>query len=311
LISYDVGILINIDELIIKEGNQCNQAKLNGANCKKCIFTIINVVKVFGVLEVDSIEHFNSIRVKSETAKYFLMSLSEYISNDISLLSKWHKRDGVEPIINEKTMFTGPLFLFNMEKNRIEKLSEPKTFRFVLNGRVVIKTKKKEDVILYQYDPKSYEYKTIGGSIEKDDISIRDAAIREFNEELKLTHMKYMTDYKLKEFYTCKHKKLSSSTGAYSDYEPHFFHAYDFDASKLELSETERWISIREIKNKVTDNGVKIYYVDDEFVEELERLSYSFRRKFKLLEVIKNRKWEVVGIFIGILSLLITIIVSK
>lgn len=111
---------------------------------------VFHVLKIFSAVEYKEDSPFlkSTIKANSILSKYFLHSLAEYIYNDLSIL--------LEPITpNSRHPFINPDFLYNMERYRVSKVSNPKPIRHVDVAQFIIKTKlkgKKEDYFLMQFD---------------------------------------------------------------------------------------------------------------------------------------------------------------
>lgn len=246
------------------------------SECERCILSTLTFLNVLGVIELTE----STLKIKSLTAKYFISSYINYFSNDLKLFTNWEEQKGKLPELKENNMFFGPNFLYYMEKRRVETCSNSLPIRYGDVSRVIIKTKYKgKYCYLMQFDPKTHQYKTIGGNKELFDRDNVETLKREISEELPKSKLTYNENYKLKLMCNSKERIISSVFGAYTEYDLHFYHAYEINGDELILAQNDRWITIDEIKKRRADDGVEVFHMSQEVISEMESLQSSIKLK--------------------------------
>lgn len=287
--------------------------KQNGVNCETCILSMLSMLHFFGVISFVQIDNLTAIKIKSLPAKYFIMSLKEYVSNGLTLLSKWEENKGKIPATDEKNIFSGPQFLYYMEEKRVKECKNAAPIRRGEVARAIFKARSieyHEDAYLFQYDSKTMQYKIIGGNVESYDKSPQDAIIREIQEELRASHLSYGKNYKLTPLHESSNRLISYVYGAYSEYKNYFFYVYSFNEKDLILGGHDRWITTTEIKNCKTREGDAIFPLDNELLEKIEKLLPSIeignkKRYFNILNKMNSDKAQVI---IGVIGILVAIL---
>lgn len=269
--------LRDISKMREKDRVDCPFSNNNQNQCESCILMIVNFLELFGLLSVENRYERNYIKLSSEVSKLMILSLKEYFENDLKLIDHWDEVKGLYTELNENTMFSGTTFLYEMERQRINALDNPKPIKYGDVAKVFIKSKiKGEDCFLFQFDSNVSQYKLIGGMKKSSDKDIRAAMIREIKEELHKSNMIFNKDYKLTKISEINQKLLSKKFGAYCEYNITFFHAYNIENKKLKLSNLDRWISVSEIKNGRTNDDQEIFPIEKSLLDLVNAQNYSF-----------------------------------
>ncbi len=305
------------DDDAVSLENICSSALNNNPSCKYCLQTLIAFLQVFDVVSVKNNTDI-TIKAKSQSAIYFLRSLALYIRNNHKFSTNWDRR-GVGDIKSiDHILSTGTHIVYLMEKRRTEEYKDYTPIRKEIVSQVIIKARirgYRKSVYLMQYDSNAHQYQLIGGrrrSTENDPLTVMK---REFREELPLNQLRYGIDYELKEIAKdLKIKKLSRTFGAYTEYNFTIYHA-TIKNNKLALGPNDKWISLNELLSGKTNDDVNIpneiiCKIDDVLGSGIEGLKDSINeiQKRKIIEIIKARIFEVVGIAIGIIALILSIL---
>lgn len=249
--------------------------------CNHCVLSLAVILSVLGVIELRYKENEpNGFIIKSLTAKYFILSFAEYVQNGLELFSQWEEDKGRFPVITENNIFFGVQFLNLMEAKRIEACPSSRVLGLHENSRVIIKSQKDgKDVILYQYDPKSSQYKLIGGSKTPEDKNFLETIKREIREELLLSTLRYNDTYKLNKVHEVSLNRISYRFGGYVTNKAEFYHMYGVEEKNIKLGQHDRWIKLSEIRANKTLDGADIYPIDRELYDKLSNLGYSIKNK--------------------------------
>lgn len=270
-----IVVLNKIIEKPVRERVLLNEL-MDEKSCYGCIHSLLYFLDVFGVVEFND----EYLKIKSDKARYFIFSIKEYISEGMLLFDGWSDIKGVSLETREDNIFKGTQFLHLMEKRRLHHCPHPKILRKGQVARVIIKAHiDNEDCILFQYDDKTQQFKTIGGNGDDSDVSLESTVKREIREELPICRkLHHSGSYKLVKLYHETRVTVSNTHGALSEYEVHFFLMIDVpDMSYFDLQPNDRWISIDEIKNGVTKDNKAIYETSRDLFNDIESAQYSIR----------------------------------
>jgi 8-oxo-dGTP pyrophosphatase MutT (NUDIX family) len=276
-------------------------------NCRVCLKPILYMLQGLGVLLITE-EH---IMVKSITSSLFIKSFKEYIINNLSILTGWEDLKGKPLQINEQNVLLSEAFLYSMEKKRVDLLGpEANVLKVYDICRVAFKAKINNRVCyLMQYGFRTNNYALIGGGIEPSDRNAYAAMIREISEELPEAGLKIDTNYKLKEILRSeqKDKFISNKYGVYTGYNMTIYLAYDVDPSVLKKIDNKMnsWISEKEIKKGIANDGKAIFPIKDDLMDALRTSARSFEKgAFNLVEWIEDHKIEaIVSLLASILGI--------
>jgi hypothetical protein len=297
----------------------CTSASENNPACVNCAQTIITFLHVFDAIIIVN-ESNNKIRVKakSQTATYFLRSLAQYIRNNYKLATNW-EREGVGDYSSlDQILTSGAYLVYLMESNRVDEYNDLTPIRKECVSEVIIKARirgKSKPMYLMQYDPGAQQFQLIGGRMRSADGDVFTVMKRKIREELAQNNLVYDRDYDLIELVTnLTLKSLSRTYGAYSEYDFTIYQAL-IKRKQLILGHNDKWVTYDEILEGKTKQGIKIsskivIEVDNKLPGGLEGLKLSLDeiQKRPISEILKEKKWELVGIIIGIIGVILTIL---
>lgn len=197
------------------------------------------------------------IKASSQTAKYMLESLANFVENGQKLVDDWHTR-GVYREQNGAFQNAATL-LYEMEKRRIALQGNPPPSRREEVAQVLIKRSNPETgkaEFLLQYDKNANQFQLIGGRHKAQDGEIAVTMVREIEEEL-ADDLQLSHDYELVLVIDDMSPvpSLSPTFGALTEY--HFW-VYHMRGLKqpLSLQENDAWVSLDEVlAGKVHWNG--------------------------------------------------------
>ena len=302
----------------------CPSLKSGNSYCNACTQTVLEFLKVFAVIKISpgNDESGIKIKAKSQTALYFLRSLAAYIRQGLTLISNWGDKTMVEQ--SPSTSFalrSGVQLVYLMENRRTADHKETVPIRKETVSQVIIKAKirgRSKPVYLVQYDDHARQYQLIGGRKNSADQDALAVMIREIDEELAQNHLVFKENYELRELVSdLRVKNISLSFGAYTEYHFTIYQAF-IKSPQLILSPNDKWVSTAELFSGHGKKGEKISGIDyikkldEELPGGLENLPLSLigTQKRPLGEILKERLWELIGIMIGILGIIISIILS-
>jgi hypothetical protein len=279
---------------------------------------------VFDVIKISpgNEESHIKLKAKSQTALYFLRSLALYIRQGLTLISNWGDKTVVAQSPSSSFAFrSGAQFVYIMEHRRTADHKEPVPIRKEFVSQVIIKAKirgRSKPVYLVQYDDHARQYQLIGGrknSADKDALAVM---IREIDEELAQNHLVFKENYELRELVSnLQVNNISRSFGAYTEYHFTIYQAL-IKSPQLILSPNDKWVTPAELFSGHGKKGEKISGIDyikkldEELPGGLENLPLSLigTQRRPLKKILKERLWELVGIMIGILGIVISILLS-
>ncbi len=224
------------------------------SNTYAILFGYLQFLKHLGVVEIngtDSISQ-SQIRATSQTAKYLLNSLADYVEHELPLIRDWETRG-----LQESPFANGASFLYQLEKRRFDQFDNPNPTRHSKVANVLIKRdnpQNEQPEILMQFDDKAGQFQLIGGRWrESDGADLLATMIRELEEELPLNQMKYEQNYSLAKIADITPPlTLSPTFGALTQYELSIYHCRDLETN-LVLQPIDQWISIEAVLgNQIT-----------------------------------------------------------
>lgn len=291
--------------------------------CLGCTQALLTILQVFDVITVISNNAKGEIRVKakSQTSIYFLRSLAMFVDKSLTLISNW-EREGVDkesPVVD--VFKSGAQFVYLMEHKRTDEHNELSPIRHEDVSQVVIKSKirgRHDPVYLVQYDEKANQFQLIGGRKRSTDPDALTVMSREIDEELSQNHLKLHRDYELQELVSdLQSYELSNTYGAYSEYNFTIYQAL-IKRKQLALGQNDTWVTLSELRSGKTKKGIRIsgkyiYELNKKLYGGLNGLPLSLKetQKRALSDVIRERKWELMSGFIGILGIIFTLLFSK
>lgn len=292
-------------------------------SCLGCIQALLTILQVFDVITVISDNAKGEIRVKakSQTTIYFLRSLAMFVGKSITLISNW-EREGIDtdsPAVD--VLKSGAQFVYLMEHKRTDEHNDLSPIRHEDVSQVVIKAKirgRHDPVYLVQFDEKARQFQLIGGRKRSTDPDALTVMSREIDEEFSQNHLKLHSDYELRELVSDLHaNELSHTYGAYSEYHFTIYQAL-IKKTQLALGQNDTWVTLSELLSGKTKKGIRIsgkyiYELDKKLPGGLNGLPLSLKetQKRALSDIIRERKWELMSILIGIIGIILTLLFSK
>ena len=291
--------------------------------CKFCLKTVIVFLKIFDAISIVSENCDSEIRIKAKTQPSFwlLKSLALYIRKGGTFIPNWNEKIGIgESCIPSLILRSGSQLVYQMEYRRIQELNDKTPIRFVKVSQAIIKAKIRgcsKPMYLVQYDEKALQFQLIGGRKDSVDLDALSVMKREINEELTQNNLVFQKDYELKKLAPeLKVKYLSYTVGAYSEYHFTIYQIF-YNRAQLILGQNDRWITYSELVSGRVKQGTRVHAI---YIEELDiqlpggldslPLSLDEVQKRPLSEIIKERRWELIGIIISVLGIIIGIVMA-
>jgi len=305
------------DAIVLRE--LCPLAK-DQPSCVGCTGTLLTLLQMFDAVTTISDNGGKEVRVKarSEAGTYFFRSLAAYVRKHMILVSNWERQRVGEDLPATQTLVSGTQFVYLMEHKRAVEYKDLSPIREEFVSHVVIKARirgKREPVYLVQYDEQARQFQLIGGKKRSEDTNALNVMIREIDEELPLNHLQFDRDYKLQKLVSnLQHIQLSPTYGAYTKYH---FNVYQATVKRrqLLLRPIDRWVTLKELLHSENNGRARrpseyLSKLDRQLAGGLESLPLSIDevQKRPLREIIRNRKWEVAGIAIGIVGIILAVL---
>jgi 8-oxo-dGTP pyrophosphatase MutT (NUDIX family) len=269
----------------------------------------------FGVLDVTGTEA-NSPTVKacSLSAEYFMHSLAAFIRDGRQLLTNWERLGANDGPYDRRSVLAGTQFLYLMEGQRIDGRKDPSALRQAQVAKIVIKARVRSlsaPAYLVQFDDTADQYQLIGGHRRFDDVDLETAGMREAEEELHLAP----DNFALRHLGTVRYAQLSKTYGVYTAYEVGFFQLQLKSQSSLALGPGDRWVTANELLLGRTEDGRSINnsgvaQLDADLASGLGglRLSVEERQSQPIRDLLKRRRWEIIGLCMAIAGIILAIV---
>ena len=211
------------------------------------------MLEILGIVTVELADSADNslVQASSQTAKYALMSIADYIERGETIITDWETRG-----IQTNILGNGATFLQALEQERVNRFDTTSPSRYVKVAQVFIKrinpeTGKHE--LLFQFDGNANQYQLIGGRwSEKDGDDLKVTIIREIEEELPLNDIPYPATYQLDLLLDnfIVEGTISSTFGALTNYTFWFYHMTNLQVD-LQLQPEDKWIPLDMILNGV------------------------------------------------------------
>jgi hypothetical protein len=207
-------------------------------------------LQTLGVVEVVTLEPY-SIRARSQTAKYTLNSLAEYVENDLLLINDWKTR-GIQP----SALVNGASFLKLLDEQRLAQSPYAQPSRSERVAQVLIKRENPathQPELLFQFDHNATQFQLIGGRYSpRDNDDLRQTIIREIIEELPLNTLIVDQDYHLVSLLDdlSPAPSISLTFGALTRYHFAIYHMTNLQRP-LRLQKDDAWLPIDDVLNGV------------------------------------------------------------
>jgi len=282
----------------------------------------LTLLQVFDALIIQHVGNTQELKVKarSQTALYFLRSLAIYVRKHLALVSNW-EREGVGTDLSlAHALSSGARFVYLMEHKRTVTYGDTSPIRKEIVAQAVIKARirgKSEPVYLVQYDTHARRFQLIGGRKRLTDPDIDAVMQRELEEELAQNHLN-PKDYELRKLASdLQLIEISPTYGAYSEYNFTIYQAF-IKRRQLVLGPNDRWVTLAELLAGTTKDRQRISGNGTNYIAELDKrlpgglkglpLSLDEIQTRSLSEIIKENRWEIVGLIIGILGIILSVL---
>lgn len=229
------------------------------------------MLRLWGMVEFDPEKQ--TIRARSQTAKYALNSLAASLQADLALVENWKTR-GVE----DHPFHNGASFLYAIEQRRLEAdiPATPSRRERVAQVLICRRLPHQEQELLFQYDPKARQYQLIGGRWSPRDGDSHDlhrTMVREIAEELPANTLIYGHDYQL-ELITSNlipPPSLSPTFGALTEYHFHIYYLHNL-SRPLILGEDDCWVPVSQIRDGgvLNEHGERIAFDRSDLYQAIE-----------------------------------------
>jgi hypothetical protein len=228
------------------EDNQLSRDLLIGI-----AYTTVMFLETFGIVRWRG----ELCQITTQIPTYFRNSFIWYLTNHQTLLSNWDKAGTADEVINfESLLDNAPYFLKLIENRRLilsQQLGiEPGCSRF--------ETVAFDFIVAVDRGIRAQQFQLIGGR-QKPNEDHFETAKRELQEELFRNELLYGRDYEI----TLLSKSpieisdLSRTYGALTQYQ-FWLYSVTFKLRKLLLSESDRWISLNEIRSGITKDEKRV-----------------------------------------------------
>jgi hypothetical protein len=225
------------------------------------LFGVVWMLSVWGIvkLSVHTDVGQTLIQASSQTAKYTLMSIADYVERDAQIVTDWQTRG-----MQDNVLGNGATFLHALEQERLRRFDHCTPSRHVKVAQVLIKRMNPETgdhELLFQFDHNANQYQLIGGRwSEKDGDDLTVTIVREIEEELPLNTLAYPQSYNLTlllESFDIGHI-MSPTFGALSHYAFWFYHMTDL-TTDLKLQADDKWVPLQMILEGVVSHEGRMY----------------------------------------------------
>ncbi len=296
-----------------------NRAGVDEKVYSGCSELVIPLLETFDAISIFELVEAQGFRFKSssELSSYFIRSLALHLREDRKILSNWERSGVAEGPFSISDILSGPQFLYAMESRRIVNNDDAPVVRKSVIVKAVIKARVrgfKEPVCLVQFDEKTRKYQLIGGHIRKTDDNTENTMKRELEEELHKGNFIEGSNYKLRFLNKVSKNEISLTCGAYTEYVITYFQPF-FENKQIILGPNDRWITLSELLAGKTKNGIGINEsaiptINANLPGGLSGLNLSIDeiQQRSLLQIAKDHPWEVLGIVIGVIGILLSIV---
>jgi len=301
----------SVAEIGLRAGFEPNRAESVGN-------LLLAILAPFDLFErVSDSEGAVSIRLRSESAKYFIESWSKYVLRHDVLVSDW-ERDGLSegPWTAEEVLRGAQLtFIAESHRMRLDANAEPvrtsRVSQLVLKGRLV---GLRGDRYLMRYDDKARAFQLIGGHSRTGEEPL-ETMLREIAEELPgIRRSPKQMD--LRQLGRVKVSEVSRTMGAITSYDMRFFVAAKF-SGPVAISPADRWVSLDEMRQGFTSDKVRVnarglLALNDILAggvagipRTLESSAFPSLRQFLVY-----RRWELISVAIGLAGIVVSLLLA-
>ena len=214
----------------------------------------------------------------------------------------------------------GPQFLIQIERERnlLAKDRVVHPLRETYVSQLIIKAKVRTlgTCYLLEYDPVARMFQPVGGHRRDGDADSEETMLREIAEELPMNDFDFRGRDRLQFIADVDTVLISRTVGVNTLY--HFsFYLARLGLKRLRIDPTiDRWVREKEVLSGRTRNGIAIA---SEWLKDLEErtpggissLPYSLDspQTAALKQILRERRWEIAGLVIGILGIVVSIVI--
>jgi ADP-ribose pyrophosphatase YjhB (NUDIX family) len=281
--------------------------------------TLPALLTAFGAVAVgqDPAAGETTVGLVSPQAGLFLRSIAAHLRTGGSILDDWERPGATDPPYTAERALSGPQFLYLAEQQRLRGDPKAPPLRTAEVVQVVVKARlrgRNQMCYLVIYDEQARQFQLPGGHVRKSDGDPRMAAARELQEELQ----RFVFDparHKLSPLGTVNVTQLSRTQSVVTDYHITLFQLLA-DAEQLPTAPGARWIaepaalSDASQVNGASLNLVALTQIDEALPGGVRGLPPSIPgvQRRPLREIVRDRPWEVAGLVIGIVGVLLAVI---
>lgn len=238
------------------------------------LFGYVRLLETLGIVQIESKPAFkqSSLKATSQTAKYALMSIADYVSRNETIISDWKTRG-----LQEHPLANGASFLYALEQERLNRFENIPPSRYVKVAQVLIKRinpENGEHELLFQFDNNAHQYQLVGGRwSEADGADMSVTMVREIEEELPLNTWNYPDSFQLEALISEMeiNGTISTTFGALTNYSFWIFHLTGLKHS-LSLQDGDYWVPIDMVlKGAVTDHNATYAFASPEIYQRIHR----------------------------------------
>lgn len=299
----------------------CNEVGLSGHEALGFSRAVSEWLTLFGAIsKTDGPGIDISIKAATRFSSYFIRSLAAYMREERSVLYDWGRHanpDSTYPA----DILKGPQFLTQIERERhiSANANSILPLRETWVSQLVIKAKVRGlgACYLMEYDPAAHMYQLKGGHRREGDADSATTMRREALEELPGNEFDFQRRDRLEFFADVDTILISRTIGVNTLYHFSFYLAH-FGLRNLRINPaSDRWISQKEVQSGSTKDGIVIA---SEWLDELQTripggiytLPYSLdtAQMATLKQIIRLRRWEIAGLVIGILGIVVSIVMT-
>jgi hypothetical protein len=298
----------------------CAQAGCPDPECIEKCHSILAILALFDAVAStqSSIPGEHVYRATAFTSSLFLRSLAAYSRAGRPIVSNWERLGIKQGLCDVHEFLSGPQFLYMIENQRTAADSNSPPIRTTIVVKALIRAGTQKGFApsyLMQFDPNARQFQLIGGHKRSDDKDVQTAMIREVEEELNRNSLHHPKDFDLQEVTTLTQREISSTYGALTEYQLHYFSIVFRHPRQLALGPNDRWVSEAEVLAGQTNDGVKINEsAFDQVVKNLPQggaqlpVSLQQVQQRTLLTVAREHPGQTVSIVLGILGIIVSFI---
>lgn len=289
------------------------------AEADATVVGVLAIAGAFGTLREESTsDGAPATSVISPQAAYFLRCLAAYIRSGQAILENWERAGAESGPFTAGQVLAGPQFLYLAETHRLALDPSAPPLRAVDIVQVVIKDRLRSRGdrarYLLQYDERARQYQLPGGHVRTSDVDSRAAAVRELEEELDGYEHRPDRDV-LTELGVVDVVQPSRTHGALTEYRMTFF-LLNTDTDQLRPGPGARWVDEQDLFDpdfrigRASLNVAALRRLEGTLPGGLRGLPWSLpvSPRRGLGAVIRDRPWEMAGLVIGVIGLVVSLI---